>query len=45
MNIREEPMKIIDISIDTSDVQIIGEIVNVPDPTELKKTGKFFESA
>ena len=44
MNIREEPMKIIDISIDTSDVQIIGEIVNVPDPTELKKTGKFLFS-
>ena len=40
-NIREELMKIEDIGMDTSGVQIIGEIVNVPDPTELKKTGKF----
>ena len=34
-------MKIEDIGMDTSGVQIVGEIVNVPDPTELKKTGKF----
>ena len=37
-------MKIEDISVDTSDVQIAGEIVNVPDPTELKKSGKFLFS-
>ena len=40
-NIREPLIKIEDISVDTSDVQIVGEIVNAPDPTELKKTGKF----
>ena len=43
-NIREPLMKIGDISVDTSDVQIAGEIVNVPDPTELKKSGKFLFS-
>ena len=43
-NIKEPPIKIEDISVDTSDVQINGEIVNVPDPTELKKTGKFLFS-
>ncbi len=43
-NIREQLMKISDISIDTSDVQINGEIVNVPEPTELKKSGKFLFS-
>ena len=43
-NIREPLMKIADISVDTSDVQIAGEIVNVPDPTELKKSGKFLFS-
>ena len=43
-NIREPLMKIEDISVDTSDVQIAGEIVNVPDPTELKKSGKFLFS-
>lgn len=39
-----EPIKIEDIGMDTSDVLLIGEIVNVPDPTELKKTGKFLYS-
>ena len=43
-NIREPLMKVEDISVDTSDVQIAGEIVNVPDPTELKKSGKFLFS-
>ncbi len=43
-NIREPLMKIEDISIDTSDVQIAGEIVKVADPTELKKSGKFLFS-
>ena len=43
-NIREPLMKVADISVDTSDVQIVGEIVNVPDPTELKKSGKFLFS-
>ena len=36
--------KIEDIGMDTDNVLIIGEIVNVPDPTELKKTGKFLYS-
>ena len=39
-----EPMKVEDIGMDTSDLLIVGEIVNVPDPTELKKTGKFLYS-
>ena len=43
-NIKEPLMKVEDISVDTSDVQIAGEIVNVPDPTELKKSGKFLFS-
>ena len=43
-NIKEPLMKVEDISVDTSDVQIVGEIVNVPDPTELKKSGKFLFS-
>lgn len=43
-NIKEPLMKVGDISVDTSDVQIVGEIVNVPDPTELKKSGKFLFS-
>ena len=43
-NIKEPLMKIEDISVDTSDVQIAGEIVNMPDPTELKKSGKFLFS-
>ena len=29
-----------DIGMDTSNVLLIGEIVSVPDPTELKKSGK-----
>lgn len=43
-NIKEEVMKIEDIGMDTTNLQIVGEIVNVPDPTELKKTGKFLIS-
>ncbi len=43
-NIKEELIKIEDIGMDTSAVQIIGEIVNLADPTELKKTGKFLIS-
>ena len=43
-NIREPIIKVADIGMDTTDAQIIGEIVNVPDPTELKKTGKFLYS-
>ncbi len=43
-NIREPLIKVEDISVDTGDAQIIGEVVNVPDPTELKKTGKFLFS-
>ncbi len=43
-NIREQIIKIADIGMDTTDVQLVGEIVNVPDPTELKKTGKFLFS-
>ncbi len=43
-NIKEPLMKVEDISVDTSDVQIAGEIVNAPDPTELKKSGKFLFS-
>ena len=37
-------IKIEDIGMDTTDVNLVGEIVNVPDPTELKKTGKFLFS-
>ena len=43
-NIKEQPIKVEDIGMDTTDVQLIGEIVNCPDPTELKKTGKFLFS-
>ncbi len=43
-NIKENLIKIEDIGMDTSEVQIVGEIVNVPAPTELKKTGKFLFS-
>ncbi len=43
-NIRETLIKVEDIGMDTTDAQIIGEIVNVPEPTELKKTGKFLVS-
>ena len=39
-----EKIKISDIEMDTSNVEIIGEIVNVPEPTELKKSGKFLYS-
>ena len=39
-----ERTKIEDIGMDTTDVLIEGEIVNVPDPTELKKSGKFLYS-
>ena len=39
-----ENIKIIDIGMDTTDVEISGEVVNMPDPTELKKTGKFLYS-
>ena len=42
--IKEDVIKIEDIGIDTSGVQLVGEIVNVADPTELKKTGKFLIS-
>ena len=43
-NIKAPMMKINDIGMDTTEVQIEGEIVNVPEPTELKKTGKFLYS-
>lgn len=43
-NIREPLIKVEDIGMDTTDAQVIGEIVNVPDPTELKKSGKFLVS-
>ena len=43
-DIKEEIIKIEDIGMDTAGVQLIGEIVNVADPTELKKTGKFLLS-
>ena len=36
--------KIEDIGMDTTNIKIFGEVVNVPDPTELKKTGKFLYS-
>ena len=39
-----EAIKIEDIGMDTSNCKIAGEIVNVPDPTELKKSGKFLIS-
>ena len=39
-----ENIKIIDIGMDTTDVEISGEVVNMPEPTELKKTGKFLYS-
>ena len=40
----ETCMQIADIGMDTSNLQIKGDIVNSPDPTELKKTGKFLFS-
>ncbi len=40
----ETSMQIADIGMDTSVLQIKGDIVNSPDPTELKKTGKFLFS-
>ena len=43
-NIKEQVIKVADIGMDTTDVQLVGEIVNCPDPTELKKTGKFLFS-
>ncbi len=43
-NIKEDLIKIEDIGMDTTAIQIVGEIVNVADPTELKKTGKFLLS-
>ena len=43
-NIKEQLIKIEDIGMDTTDAQITGEIVNLPDPTELKKSGKFLVS-
>ena len=39
-----ELMKVEDIGMDTTELVIAGEVVNVPDPTELKKTGKFLYS-
>ena len=39
-----EKIKVIDIGMDSASVEIIGEIVNVADPTELKKSGKFLYS-
>ena len=39
-----EKTAIEDIGMDTTDVLIMGEIVNIPDPTELKKSGKFLYS-
>ena len=38
-----EPTKIEDIGMDTSNVVIVGEVVNMPDATELKKTGKYLQ--
>ena len=35
--------KIEDIGMETTDVYLIGEIVNIPDATELKKSGKFLQ--
>ncbi len=43
-NIKEDIIKIEDIGMDTTEVQLVGEIVGVADPTELKKTGKFLLS-
>ena len=40
----ETSMQIADIGMDTSTLQLKGDIVNAPDPTELKKTGKFLFS-
>ncbi len=40
----ENSMPIADIGMDTSTLQLKGDIVNSPDPTELKKTGKFLFS-
>ncbi len=40
----EVQTKIEDIGMETTNVFLIGEIVSVPDPTELKKTGKFLYS-
>ncbi len=40
----ETSMPIADIGMDTSNLQLKGDIVNSPDPTELKKTGKFLFS-
>ena len=40
----ETSMHIADVGMDTSTLQIKGDIVNSPDPTELKKTGKFLFS-
>ncbi len=36
--------KVEDIGMDTSEVCILGEITAIPDPTELKKSGKFLYS-
>ncbi len=43
-NIREQLIKVEDVGMDTTDVQIVGEVVNLSDPTELKKSGKFLVS-
>ena len=43
-NMNDPVTKVEDIGMDTTNVLIVGEIVNVPDPTELKKTGKFLYS-
>ena len=40
----EVQTKIEDIGMETTNVLLIGEIVSVPDPTELKKSGKFLYS-
>ena len=42
--LRFEEIKIENIGMDTSNCRIAGEVVNVPDPMELKKTGKFLIS-
>ena len=43
-NIKEEFIKIEDIGVDTGDVKIIGKVIDIPDPTELKKLGKYLIS-